>query len=225
VDSVGPKAGAELRKQGIVSVVAAISLIVLYVAFRFDLIFAPGAILSLLHDASVCAGFFVLSRREFDLSMIGVILTILGYSINDTIVTFDRIRENQQKFRRTDLPALINTAINETLGRTLATTFTVFIAITPFLFLGTGSIKTFALAMCVGLVTGAYSTIYIAAPAMLFMQDAKPWFLRLIKASQRGSPEQAAGVGKEQRRLGRLRDEAPPEKGTPESERDLFKRV
>ncbi len=225
VDSVGPKVGSELRKQSYISVGATLFLILLYIGFRFDIAFAPGAVISLFHDISIILGFYVVSQREFDVGAIGVLLTILGFSINDTIVIYDRIREHQKDYRRRALPELINDSLNETLGRTIATSLTVLLAMIPFLFWGTGTIKTFAMAMLVGIVTGSYSTIYIASPVILIMQDLKPFLQRVLKPSRRGSPEAAAGVTVEQRGLGRLRDTPAPATGKPETERDLFKRT
>ncbi|MBN1337410.1 MAG: protein translocase subunit SecF [Deltaproteobacteria bacterium] len=224
VDSVGPKVGSELRRQSAIAVTATLFLMLLYIGFRFDVAYAPGAILALFHDISIILGFYVISQREFDVGSIGVLLTILGYSINDTIVIYDRIREHQREYRRQALPDLLNDSINETLGRTIATSVSTFLAMIPFLFWGTGTIKTFAMAMLVGIVTGSYSTIFIASPVILLMQDVKPFLARFLKPSRRGSPEQAAGVSQEHRRLGRLRDAPAPEKGKPESEHDLFRR-
>lgn len=146
VESVGPKTGAELRTQATIAIGLTLLLIFVYVAFRFELSYAPGAFLSLFHDACVVLGMFVIFRREFDLNAIGVVLTVLGYSINDTIVIYDRIRENRQKYRRADLAKLINDSINEMLGRTIATNFTAFLAVVAFLFFGGYTIQTFAIA-------------------------------------------------------------------------------
>jgi preprotein translocase subunit SecF len=180
VDSVGPAAGAELRTQGLLSIVLTLLLVCAYVAFRFDLSFAPGAIMSLIHDVAVVAGFFVLSRDDFNLPTVGAMLTIIGYSLNDTIVIYDRIRENMRKYRRKDTAVLINDSINECLTRTINTTFTVVAAMALFVFLGGPVIQNFAKAMLVGVITGCYSTIYVASSMILIMQDAKPklekWF-------------------------------------------------
>jgi preprotein translocase subunit SecF len=186
VDSVGPKVGGELRTQGIVSILATLALILVYVGFRFDLTFAPGAVVALFHDVTVAVGVLIvleelgLSHNEFNLPMVGALLTIVGYSLNDTIIIYDRIRENMARYRRGDTEALINTAINETLGRTLATTGTTVVALLAFLVLGTPLIKTFALTIIIGIVLGSYSTIYVASPMILVMEDVRPYLMKLI---------------------------------------------
>ncbi|MFT6232607.1 MAG: preprotein translocase subunit SecF, partial [Myxococcota bacterium] len=124
IDAVGPKVGGDLRTQGLLAIIATLALVLLYVGFRFDIAFAPGAILALVHDVSITIGIFVILQREINLPMIGALLTIVGYSLNDTIVIYDRIRENMDRYARTELPELINTSINETLSRTLATSVT-----------------------------------------------------------------------------------------------------
>ena len=194
VDSVGPKVGGDLRRQGFISLGSTLLLILVYVAFRFDLAFAPGAVLALFHDVAITIGIFVLVGREFNLPIIGALLTIIGYSLNDTIVIYDRIRENTERYRRKELTAMINTSINETLGRTLATSLTTALAIFAFLFMGGPVIQTFALAMLIGIVVGTYSTVFVASPMILVMQDVKPHIEKLLKAAETSSPEAAAGV-------------------------------
>lgn len=179
VDSVGPKVGAELRQQGAVAILATLGLILVYVAFRFKLIFAPGAVIALAHDVILTVGVFIVFdmigwTHEFNLSMIGALLTIVGYSLNDTIVIYDRIRENMERYRRRDLEALINTSINETLNRTIGTSATTIVAMFAFLFLGGPVIETFALAIILGIVFGTYSTIFIASPIILMMEAIRP---------------------------------------------------
>lgn len=179
VDSVGPKVGAELRQQGLVSILATLALILVYVAFRFNLSFAPGAVLALFHDVSIVVGVFVVLDMmgityEFNLPMIGALLTIIGYSLNDTIVIYDRLRENMTRYRRKDLEQMINVSINETLGRTLATSVTTLAGMTAFLILGGPVIQTFALAIFLGVIVGTYSTIFVASPTILVMQDLQP---------------------------------------------------
>lgn len=188
VESVGPKVGGELRQQGLLAIIAALALILVYVAFRFNMTFAPGAILATIHDVSITVGVFVLFdligwTHEFNLSMIGALLTIVGYSLNDTIVIYDRIRENMERYRRRDLERLINTSINETLGRTIATNFTTALAMVAFLVLGGPVIETFALAILLGIFLGSYSTVYIAAPVILIMEDLRPKFDRFFAKS------------------------------------------
>jgi len=179
-DAVGPKVGGELRRQGFISIAATLGLVLLYVAFRFDIGFAPGAVLALAHDVSLTVGIFVLARLEFNLPMIGALLTIVGYSLNDTIVIYDRIRENRDRYRRNDLPSLINVSISETLTRTVATSVTTLLAITMFLAIGGPVIRNFALAMFFGIVFGTYSTVFVASPMILVMEDIKPFLARFV---------------------------------------------
>jgi preprotein translocase subunit SecF len=185
VDSVGPKVGAELRQQGMIAILATLALILVYVALRFNLSFAPGAVLALFHDVSIVVGVFVALDMigityEFNLPMIGALLTIIGYSLNDTIVIYDRLRENMTRYRRNDLETMINVSINETLGRTLATSVTTLAGMTAFLVLGGAVIQTFALAIFLGVIVGTYSTIFVASPTILLMQDIQPKLARLF---------------------------------------------
>ena len=178
-DSVGPKVGNELKEQGIVSILSTLGLILVYVAFRFNISFAPGAVLALFHDVTVVVGCFIIFdmigwTHEFNLPMVGALLTIIGYSLNDTIVIYDRIRENMTRYRRTDLDNLINSSINETLRRTIATSITTMVAMLAFLFLGGPVIQTFALAIFLGVIFGTYSTVFVASPTILVMQDLRP---------------------------------------------------
>ncbi len=181
--AVGPKVGADLRRQAFVAMFATLFLVMIYVAFRFDFAFAPGAIIALIHDVSVTIGFFVLFQREFSLPLIGALLTILGYSINDTIVIYDRIRENQEKYRRRDMKEIINLSVNETLSRTISTSFNTLLAISPFLIMGGPVVEDFAFAMLLGIIFGSYSTVYVASPMILVMQDLRPYFQRMIVGS------------------------------------------
>jgi preprotein translocase subunit SecF len=174
VDSVGPAAGAELRNQGIIATIATLALVVLYVAFRFDFSSATGAVLSIVHDTVLTAGYFVLSRDDFNLPSVGALLTIVGYSINDKIVVYDRIRENVRKYRRRDLKELINNSINEILSRSIYTSVTVFVAMSCFVVLGGPVIQSFAKAMLLGVVVAAYSTVYVASPVILIVEDLRP---------------------------------------------------
>jgi preprotein translocase subunit SecF len=179
-DQVGPKVGGELRRKGFLAIGATLALILVYVAFRFDLAFAPGAVLALFHDVSIVVGIFVITGHEFNLPMIGALLTIIGYSLNDTIVIYDRIRENMRRYRRADTARLINDSINETMTRTLATSFTTGVAMLAFLFLGGPVIETFALAILLGVVFGTYSTIFVASPTILLMEDMRPHLAKLV---------------------------------------------
>jgi preprotein translocase subunit SecF len=164
VEWVGPKAGRQLRDAAIKSLLWTILFIMAYVAMRFDLRFAPGGIIALLHDTLITVLVFVVMRREINLSTIAALLTILGYSINDTIVIFDRIRENMTRMREASLYHLINVSTTQTLSRSILTSFVTLLSILPFLIWGTPVIRDFAFALVIGMVVGSYSTIYIAAP-------------------------------------------------------------
>jgi preprotein translocase subunit SecF len=164
VEWVGPKAGRQLRDAAIKSLLWTILFIMAYVAMRFDLRFAPGGIIALLHDTLITVLVFVVMRREINLSTIAALLTILGYSINDTIVIFDRIRENMTRMRDASLYHLINVSTTQTLSRSILTSFVTLLSILPFLIWGTPVIRDFAFALVIGMVVGSYSTIYIAAP-------------------------------------------------------------
>lgn len=163
VEWVGPKAGKQLRDAAVRAVVIAIVFIMAYVAFRFDLRFAPGGILALVHDSVVVIGAFIVFNREVTLSTIAAILTVVGYSIADTVIVYDRIRENLGKHRGKSFAEVINISVSETLSRTILTSGTVMLSMVPFLW-GTGAIKDFAIAMVIGVLAGTYSSIYVAAP-------------------------------------------------------------
>jgi preprotein translocase subunit SecF len=166
VEWVGPKAGAQLRDAAIKSMLYTMALIMVYVAFRFDLRFAPGGVLALFHDALIVLGAYVLFQKELTLGTIAAILTIIGYSINDTIVIFDRIRENLARARDAKLSDIINQALTQTLSRTIITSSVTMLSIVGFFFWGTPIVKDIAFALAVGFISGTYSTIYIATPAV-----------------------------------------------------------
>jgi preprotein translocase subunit SecF len=171
VEYVGPAVGRELRNQGFKAVLYAMALIVVYVGLRFDFRFAPGVIIAILHDAVVTLGYFAFSGREFNLTSIAVILTVVGYSVNDTVVVYDRIRENGQKLKGKALGDLVNLSINETLGRTFLTSFATALSLVGLLVFGVGTIFDFAFAMLIGIVSGTYSTWFIAAPMTVFLEE------------------------------------------------------
>lgn len=192
-ESVGPKVGEELRTQAFVAIAATIGLVLLYIAFRFDLTFAPGAILALVHDTSVIAGAFVLFDKEFNLSTIGAMLTVIGYSLNDTVIVYDRLRENREKYRRVGTAELINRSVNETLTRTISTSAATMLAIAPFLVMGGPVLSDFAFAMFLGIIVGTYSTIYVASPMILVMEEFKPYLQRVL-VNATGSTAISAGT-------------------------------
>jgi preprotein translocase subunit SecF len=164
VEWVGPKAGKQLRESARNSVAIAIVFIMLYLAFRFDLRFAPGVVIACIHDAMVVIGVFIVLHKEITLSTIAVVLTIVGYSMNDTVVVYDRIRENLGKHRGKSFAEIINMSVSETLSRTILTSGATMLSVLAFFYWGTGVIKDFALGMVVGIVAGTYSSIYVAAP-------------------------------------------------------------
>jgi len=169
VESVGAKAGTELRDDGIKSLLFAIVCIMVYIAVRFDFRYGPGTIASLLHDAILVMGAFAITYREFSLTTIAAILTVIGYSMNDTIVVFDRIRENASRLRDKKFDRVVNISINETLSRTILTSATVFFVTLAMNIWGTGVIRDFAFAMNVGVIVGTYSSIFVAAPILIWL--------------------------------------------------------
>jgi preprotein translocase subunit SecF len=170
VDSVGPKVGAQLREDAIASLLYAIIGILIYTAFRFDFTFAPGAVVALIHDAVVTVGYFSLFQVEFTLGTVAAVLTVIGYSVNDTIVIYDRARENIAKYREWSLADVLNLSMNEMLGRTILTSMLTIFTVLSMMILGGGLIQDFALALLVGMISGVYSTVFVAAPISLWME-------------------------------------------------------
>jgi preprotein translocase subunit SecF len=168
-ESVGAKAGKELRDDGIKSLLFAIVCIMVYIAVRFDFRYGPGTVVALLHDAILVMGAFAVLYREFSLTTIAAILTVIGYSMNDTIVVFDRIRENASRLRDKKFDRVVNISINETLSRTILTSATVFMVTLAMNIWGTGVIRDFAFAMNVGVIVGTYSSIFVAAPILIWL--------------------------------------------------------
>lgn len=170
---VGPKVGAELRRKGFLAVLYSIVGILIYITWRFEFRFALGAVLALVHDALVTIGCFSVLNKEINLPEVAAVLTVIGYSVNDTIVVFDRIRENMRKIRRQALDKVVNSSVNETLSRTLLTAGTTLVVVMALFFLGGPVIHNFAFALMVGIVIGTYSSIYVASPIVLFWDYAK----------------------------------------------------
>jgi preprotein translocase subunit SecF len=173
IESVGPKVGKDLRQRGIWSVIAATIMMGAYIWIRFELRFGLGAILALVHDVLVTAGALVLINYEFDLTIVAALLTIAGYSVNDTVVVCDRVRENMRKHRREGIEKIINMSINETLGRTILTTATSLMVLLALFVLGGGVIRPFAFSLLVGFISGVYSTIFIATPVILVLEKGR----------------------------------------------------
>jgi preprotein translocase subunit SecF len=173
-EMVGPKVGKDLRKKGILAIVYALLGILIYISWRFkSFIYAVGAIVALAHDVMITVGAFSIANKEFTLPIVAAILTIIGYSLNDTIVVYDRIRENRRKMRRDPLAKVVNSSINETLGRTLLTSLTTLIVVVILLIFGGGVIHDFAFALMVGILAGTYSSIFVASPIVLTWQERK----------------------------------------------------
>lgn len=171
VDVVGPKVGAELKAAALRSLFYSVILITIYIWLRFDVRFAPGATLAMVHDLVMATGFYMLTGREFTITAIAALLTIAGYSVNDTIVVYDRVREMlKQSGSNLPLPQTINKAINLTLSRTVLTSVVTFISVVPIIFLCKGEIQSFAIAMCFGIFVGTYSTMYIASPFTIYVE-------------------------------------------------------
>ncbi|WP_128294143.1 protein translocase subunit SecF [Afifella aestuarii] len=168
VEVVGPRVSGELAETGTIAVLVTLVGVLLYIWFRFEWQFAIGAIASLLHDVVLTIGFFTITQIEFNLSSIAAILTIVGYSLNDTVVIFDRVREMLRKFKQTPIRGIIDLSVNQTLSRTLLTSLTTLIALAALFFFGGAVIRSFTAAMIWGVFIGTYSTVFIAAPMLIF---------------------------------------------------------
>jgi len=170
VENVGPKVSAELLKSGIIAIGLSLAAMLFYIWIRFEWQFSLGAILALLHDVIITLGVFSLFNFEINLSIVAAVLTIVGYSMNDTVVIFDRVRENLKKFSDIKIFDLTNISINETLSRTIITSITTLLALLSIYFLGGEVLKGFSLAMILGVVFGTYSSIYIANPILVLLK-------------------------------------------------------
>jgi preprotein translocase subunit SecF len=173
MEFVGPQVGDELREQGGLAMLLALGLVMLYIAFRFQFKFAVGAVVALVHDVILTLGFFSIMGMEFDLTVLAALLAVIGYSLNDTIVVSDRIRENFRKLRRADPFEVINISLTETLGRTLVTSLTTLLVLFALFLFGGEMIHGFAIALIAGVTIGTYSSIYVAANMLLFMGVSK----------------------------------------------------
>ncbi len=168
VESVGPQVSGELVQAGAIAVIASIAAMMVYIWFRFEWQFGIGAVLALVHDVALTLGLFALFQIEFNLTIIAALLTIIGYSMNDTVVIFDRVRENLRKFKQMPLPDLLDLSVNETLSRTIMTGGSTLLALAALYVFGGEVIAGFTLAMIWGVIVGTYSSIYIAAPVLLY---------------------------------------------------------
>lgn len=170
---VGPQVGDELREQGGLAMLLALALVMLYIGFRFQFKFAVGAVVALIHDVLITLGFFSVLGLEFDLTVLAALLAVIGYSLNDTIVVSDRIRENFRKIRKSEPVEVINISLTETLGRTLVTSLTTLLVLAALAFFGGEIIRGFAIALIVGVFIGTYSSIYVAANTLLMLGVSK----------------------------------------------------
>jgi preprotein translocase subunit SecF len=173
VEMVGPQVGKDLRSKGLKAIFYAMLGLLAYISWRFEFRFAVGAIVALVHDVAITLGAFSLFNKEIDLPIIAAFLAIIGYSLNDTIIVYDRIRENSGKYNKEGFSYIVNRSINETLSRTLLTSGTTLLVVLALFVLGGGVIHNFAFAMLVGVVVGTYSSIFVASPVLIFWQQKK----------------------------------------------------
>ena len=179
-DVIGPKIGSELRSKALYAIIVAIMLILIYIAFRFEFVYGLGAIISLIHDVCVAFTFVVIGQKlnilnlEFNQGVLAALLTVVGFSINDTVIIFDRIRENREKHKGLSLITLMNLSINETLSRTINTVLTVVLVLTTILLLGGEALHGFSFTMLIGIITGTYSSIYVASAFVV-------WYIETVK--------------------------------------------
>jgi preprotein translocase subunit SecF len=185
VDSVSGKVSGELFRTGMQALLAAMAAISIYIWVRFEWQFGVGALFSLLHDVTLTLGLFALTQMEFDLNIVAALLTLIGYSLNDTIVVYDRIRENLKKFRRMQLPELLDLSVNETLSRTIVTSLSMLITLFALLVLGPGVIFGFTAAITFGIFVGTYSSIYMAAPILIWLKVTSHSFVPTETAMDR----------------------------------------
>ena len=181
IEFVGPQVGDELREQGGLAMLLALGLVMLYIAFRFQIKFAVGAVVALVHDVIITLGFFSIMGYEFDLTVLAAVLAVIGYSLNDTIVVSDRIRENFRKLRKADSEEIINISLTETLGRTIVTSMTTLLVLISLAIFGGEMIHGFAIALIVGVAIGTYSSIYVAASTLMVLGVSKEDLMIPIK--------------------------------------------
>lgn len=177
VDSVSGKVSGELFRTGMVALVAAMVAISIYIWVRFEWQFGVGALLSLAHDVTLTLGLFALTGMEFDLNIVAALLTLIGYSLNDTIVVYDRIRENLKKYRKMQIAEVLNLSVNETLSRTIVTSLSMLITLVTLLFLGPDVIFGFTAAITLGIFVGTYSSVYMAAPILIWLKVTPKSFI------------------------------------------------
>lgn len=179
-ETVGPRVGKELRKKALLAILFSWLLMMIYISYRFEFVYAPGALLSLVHDTIITVGIFAFLRKEVDLTILAALLTLIGYSINDTIVVFDRIRENRHSITPQTIWNVVNDSINSTLSRTIITSLTVFLVVVILFWKGGGTLHDFAFCMIIGVIIGTYSSIFIASPIYIgtynYWPKLKKWW-------------------------------------------------
>ncbi|MDA0231463.1 MAG: protein translocase subunit SecF [Proteobacteria bacterium] len=212
---VGPKVGAELIQAGIIAMVLSIALMLVYIWFRFELPFAIGAIIALMHDVLLTLGMFALFGLEFNLSIVAAILLIVGYSMNDTVVVYDRVRENLRKFKKMPLVELLNVSINDTLSRTVMTSLTTLLALAALLIFGGEVIRDFTIAMIWGVFVGTYSSIFVASSILVHV---KPGTGTNVTKSGFGGAERTQAVDSVVEDAGLQKFAALPDSGDEEDE-------
>jgi preprotein translocase subunit SecF len=191
VEFVGPQVGEELTEQGALAMIYALIGILIYIIIRFQWRFAPGAVAALVHDVLIIVGFFSLTQIDFDLTVVAALLAVIGYSLNDTIVVFDRIRENFRKMRKRTSLEVMNASINQTLARTLMTSLTTLLVLVSLFVFGGETIHGFSLALILGVVVGTYSSIYVASTATLALGVTKA---DLIPAKKEGEEQEGSSI-------------------------------
>ena len=175
VENVGPKVSSELLESSVIAISLALAAMLFYIWIRFEWQFSIGAVIALIHDVIITMGIFSFMQIEFNLSIIAALLTIIGYSMNDTVVVYDRIRENLRKYKQLDIYDLINQSLNETMSRTLLTSVTTLLALFSLYFLGGEVLRGFTLAMIIGVFIGTYSSIFIASQMILYLNVKRDW--------------------------------------------------
>lgn len=178
VEFVGPQIGEELRRTGLIAILISLIAILIYISFRFEFRYGVGAVAALGHDVMLTIGAFSLTQREVSLPVLAALLTVIGYSLNDTIVVFDRIRENRRRYKKRPLIEVLNMSLNDMLGRTLMTSLTTLVVLLALYFFGGSVINDFAFTLMFGVIVGTYSSIYIAAPVVLLMEG---WYKRMAE--------------------------------------------
>ncbi len=183
IDVVGPTVSGELIQKGAIAIVLAIGMMLLYIWLRFEWQFSLGAIVALVHDVIITLGMFAVTRLEFNLAIIAAILTIVGYSMNDTVVVYDRVRENLRKYKKKDLAELLDLSINDTLSRTVMTSVTTLLALASLAVFGGEVLRGFTMAMIWGIVIGTYSSIFVASPFLLATGVKRDWSKQTVTAT------------------------------------------